>query len=139
MSSIDFQKFLLLATNMQDKPLFEFTPYKYGCFSFTSYCDKRALTRDGIIKNDDGWINSDCVDYYAQLTTIDQSILRKVKREYGQLSGNNLISLVYQKFPYYTINSEIASNFIDEDSIKRNKQIYLSQTNSAVFSIGYEG
>jgi len=33
LANIDLQKYLLLATDMQEKPLYEFTPYKYGCFS----------------------------------------------------------------------------------------------------------
>lgn len=139
LSNIDLQKYLMLATDSQDKPLYEFTPYKYGCFSFTSYCDKRAMIRDKIIKSDEKWIINDNVDYHSLLTRQDQEILFKTKINYGKLVGNKLIKYVYEKYPYYTINSEIAEQLIGRQKLKNNREKYLLKKTKEVFSIGYEG
>ncbi len=39
LSKTDFQKLLFLLTQKQEKPDYDFVPYKYGCFLF-----KRLLT-----------------------------------------------------------------------------------------------
>ena len=53
-SNMDFQKLLLLYTQeCEMKPTYEFVPYKYGGFSFTSYADKRRLTKAGLLVQDD--------------------------------------------------------------------------------------
>lgn len=49
----DFQKLLFLFTQQQDKPSYEFVPYKFGCFSFTSYADKRRLVERGLLADDE--------------------------------------------------------------------------------------
>jgi len=44
----DFQKLLFLYTKeWETTPSFEFVPYRFGCFSFTSYADKRRLVDAG--------------------------------------------------------------------------------------------
>ena len=46
---LDFQKLLFLYTReFETVPSFEFVPYRFGCFSFTSYADKRALVEERI-------------------------------------------------------------------------------------------
>jgi len=139
LSNVDLQKYLMLATDMQNKPLYEFTPYKYGCFSFTSYCDKRAMTKSGMIKSSDGWVVSRDIDYFSELSPEDQSILIEVKNNYGNMTRDELVQHVYKKFSYYTINSEIADKFLTTDEINRNKNLYYSLRSPEVFSIGYEG
>ena len=50
----DFQKLLLLYTQACEAvPSYEFVPYKFGGFSFTSYADKRKLIAEGLLEDDD--------------------------------------------------------------------------------------
>ena len=44
---IDFQKYLFLWTREQDEPIYDFVPYKYGCFSFQSCRDMEKLQELG--------------------------------------------------------------------------------------------
>jgi len=139
LANIDLQKYLLLATDMQEKPLYEFTPYRYGCFSFTSYCDRRAMARDRLIKSlDERWEIDAKNDYLMMLNEEDRSILESIKNNFGKLTGDKLIKYVYDNYPYYTIKSEIANQFLSDEEIKKNKEKYSHKT-KAVFSIGYEG
>lgn len=42
------QKLLFLICNKQEKPTYEFVPYKYGCFSFTANADLSAMVKQGL-------------------------------------------------------------------------------------------
>ena len=51
--STDFQKLLFLYTREgEPTPSYEFVPYRFGCFSFTSYADKRRLVEQELIENE---------------------------------------------------------------------------------------
>src|SRR3990172_1684956 len=51
---LDFQKLLFLyCQELQQTPSYEFVPYRYGGFSFTSYADKRRLIDVGLLADDD--------------------------------------------------------------------------------------
>jgi hypothetical protein len=48
--STDFQKLLFLYTREgEPTPSYEFVPYHFGCFSFTSCADKRRLIDQGLL------------------------------------------------------------------------------------------
>ena len=48
--NLDFQKLLFLyCREVEDSPTYEFVPYKFGGFSFTSYADKRRLIERGLL------------------------------------------------------------------------------------------
>ena len=50
----DFQKLLFLYTReCEATPTYEFVPYRFGAFSFTSYADKRKLIAEGLLTEDD--------------------------------------------------------------------------------------
>ena len=45
----DFQKLLFLYTREEAEPSYEFVPYRFGCFSFSSYAYKRRLIEQGLL------------------------------------------------------------------------------------------
>jgi hypothetical protein len=50
----DFQKLLFLYTReCEATPGYDFVPYKFGAFSFTSYADKQKLIEEGLLAEDD--------------------------------------------------------------------------------------
>lgn len=50
----DFQKLLFLfAKEWQETPSYEFVPYRFGGFSFTSYADKKKLISKGLLAEDE--------------------------------------------------------------------------------------
>jgi hypothetical protein len=50
----DFQKLLFVFTHeFQPEPAYDFVPYKFGGFSFTSYADKNRLIDHGLLERDD--------------------------------------------------------------------------------------
>ncbi len=56
--STDLQKLLFLWTrdSSEVEPLFDFVPYKFGAFSFTSYADKRKTVCTAGLRPDGTWV-----------------------------------------------------------------------------------
>src|SRR5580704_15989121 len=54
--STDFQKLLFLYTREgEPTPSYDFVPYRFGCFSFTSYADKRRLVEQELVEDGETW------------------------------------------------------------------------------------
>lgn len=137
---LTLQKYLFLFTQTQEKPLYDFLPYKYGCFSFLSYADKRTLEKYNIIIEDnDIWIKHDNYNYLNELKSEDRLALFNVKNEFGNLSKKDLIRYIYLKYPYFAKNSEILNNNFNKNEIKFIKNIQTDVKNNLLMSIGYEG
>lgn len=139
LKSRDLQKYLFLFTQKcQQEKSYEFVPYKYGCFSFQSYADRRNLTEAGHLLNGDDWALNDN-GYMNQLKKGDAQKILAFKKRYEHLSGNDLIKEVYRNFPYYAINSEIANRLMSSEELESIEAQRPSQTESYFFTIGYEG
>lgn len=138
-SNTDFQKYLFILTKKQTKPAYDFVPYRFGCFSFQSYSDKRTLTKYGILKDSDNWQKNDSVDYLEQLTIEDQKLLWNLKLAYKSVYGKLLIRKVYNNYPYFAIKSEILKENMTDREIKNIDKHKPNDTAPVLFSIGYEG
>jgi hypothetical protein len=51
----ELMKYLFLLTRNQIKKSYHFIPYKFGCFSFQAYSDKRTFIHKGFLENVDKW------------------------------------------------------------------------------------
>ncbi len=139
LSNTDFQKILFLLSKKQETPSFEFVPYKFGCFSWQSYADKRTMTGYGQLGEKDDWQKACNEDYLAQISEADRASILDLIREIGSLGGKELIRYVYLKYPYYAIKSEIAAKMMSKselDAIAKEMPVDESIT---LFTIGYEG
>lgn len=137
--AIDFQKYLFLLTHCQKIKSFTFVPYKYGCFSFQSYSDKRAMVRDGLLSENEGWKLKRFEDYASSLKNEDQSLLKNFKKEYGHLRGDRLIHYVYTRFPYYAIKSEITQKILNREELALVETQISKENKATLFTLGYEG
>ena len=139
----DFQKLLFLfSTETNKPPFYEFIPYKYGAFSFTSYADRLKLIEKGMLaRSIDHWeITAD-----AQAAINADSVLRKDAASFvsrlGWMRGRELIAYTYTHFPYYATNSEIANDILLGDSVDLAAIRKSKPTNKdpGLTTIGYEG
>lgn len=139
MTRLDLQKVLFLVSRRQKAAAFDFVPYRFGCFSFQSYADLRAMNTVGQMVTTD----SDCATldkgWFSQLSADDQSILRQVKREVGTLTGDSLVHHVYREFPYFAIKSEIAGRILTRDEQALVDLQRPLENAPAWFTLGYEG
>ncbi|MEM7604135.1 MAG: hypothetical protein AAF411_02160, partial [Myxococcota bacterium] len=111
---LDFQKLLFLYCQQSSQPSYEFVPYKYGAFSFTSYADCRKLVDRGFLEGPDA---------HWKLTSAGESVvganldmeLDAFLRGY-RLRGDALVADTYRRFPYFATRSEIAARVLKGDA-----------------------
>jgi uncharacterized protein (DUF488 family) len=137
----DFQKLLFLYTRQEESPSYEFVPYKFGCFSFSSYADKRRLIEKGLLEDDgEQW----------KLTALGRTTIRKKSvnplaaarfhQQHADLRGNDLVATVYRQYPYYAIRSEIVDKVLkkaeDREIVAKERP---AKASAGLLTIGYEG
>jgi uncharacterized protein (DUF488 family) len=140
LSKISFQKLLFLFTRYQEKPVFDFVPYNYGCFSFQSYADMRTMIKYNMVSEEkEKWSKADKVSYAALLTTKDKQALLHIKNKFGNFTKEELIKYTYKNYPFYALKSTIAGIVLNESELKTVKETVLENNETILYTIGYEG
>ena len=146
MEKIRLQKLLFLFTQYQEKPVYHFLPYKYGCYSFQAAEDARILTDYYQLltttKNDKAYaVSNKKIKEMINLKPRDEDCIDAIFDEYGRLSKDALIYEVYKKYPYYAINSK----FLDKPKFKplrhriTKAKPQIKDKRLTLYTIGYEG
>ncbi len=141
LSSLDLQKYLFLYTEIcQKDKSYEFVPYRFGCFSFQSYADRRRLTEVGAILPEDNWcLAEENTNYIDQVSNDDKKKIILFKDKYKNICGENLIKEIYRNYPYYAINSEISQDLMSDKELSVIENSKPVDESHAFFTIGYEG
>lgn len=138
LSNVDFQKYLFLyVQEFQSVPAFEFVPYRFGCFSFQSYADKRRLIEIGILHDSDDWRLQAGLE--QKNFAVDETLYVLFKKKYGHLNGDKLVQDIYRRYPYYAIKSEITARLMNEEEQAAIEKARPTDSCAAFFTIGYEG
>ena len=140
-SPTDFQKLLFLYTRKQEAPSYEFVPYKFGCFSFSSYADKRRLIEQGLLENDaDQWKLTTEGRATIHKRSVNPMVAARFNKDHAALRGNELVAEVYRKYPYYATRSEIVDKVLkdktERESVAKERPVKAA---AALLTIGYEG
>ena len=137
----DFQKLLFLYTQTEATPSYEFVPYKFGGFSFTSYADKRRLSEAGMLVDDDQqWELTPTGRTMARKQAVLPLVVGKFCREHRHLRGNSLIAEQYRRFPYYATRSEIIEKvLLDTEARKAVAKARPPKAKPGLVTLGYEG
>lgn len=109
---------------------YHFVPYRYGPFSFCLFQEVGAMVRDGLIEEVDGktWrVRGAGSKAASSVHGKLREELRSVVQTKGRTSGKQLSNYVYDKYHWYTINSE------NDPRMDRPK------AKPAIYTIGYEG
>ncbi len=141
--NLDFQKLLFLYCQEAGPSAgYEFVPYRFGAFSFTSYADRRRLVQRGLIEADEqAWrltsAGRQAVEGHRELVITLQDFARKCQ---GQ-RGNALVAETYRRFPYYGTRSEIADEVLRDDpaALRRIESARPARGTPGIATIGYEG
>ena len=147
-SNTDFQKLLFLYCKELSSPQatetpqghYDFVPYRYGAFSFTSYADRRRLVDWGLLVDDDQqWVLTENGRQIAG--KLASSSIRAFAYRYRSLRGDALITDAYRRHPFYAIRSEIADQVLQDDgpTLDRIESARPQATPARLFTIGYEG
>jgi uncharacterized protein (DUF488 family) len=136
---LDLQKYLFLYTQeFQKEPDFEFVPYKFGCFSFQSYADRRRLIELAALSDTEEWQLQKHIEIEKR-TLFNDDQFDVFYERYSRLKGNDLVQHVYRHYPYYAINSEIASDLMTAAELKIIRAAKPDDNDFRFFTIGYEG
>lgn len=140
LTNTDLQKYLFLLTRLEDEKSYHFVPYKFGCFSFQAYNDKHKLISKGFLKDSKEWVlETSQTKYKDMLTFEDNKRLWQVKKEYGELKGDDLVKHVYMQYPYFAINSTIAKRILSKSELERVEESRPINNGTILYTLGYEG
>ena len=137
----DFQKLLFLYTQeCEPEPSYEFVPYKYGGFSFTSYADKRKLIERGLLAEDDQhWALTDTGRTQARKPGGEPLRMVAFCRQ-NTMRGDALIIQQYRRFPYYAARSELLGQLaLEPEALARIAAAKPKRQTAGLLTIGYEG
>lgn len=139
MDSTDFEKLLFLYCRKSGQNFYDFFPYKFGCFSFVSYQDKRVLSMNGVLSDSEKFMLAPGLrGFVEKLKPQDKEALTCLKDEMS-LRGEALVRKVYREYPYYASRSEILDKILSKaDQAKVIEQIN-TESAPCLFTLGYEG
>lgn len=146
-SAICMQKYLFIYTRIGGEKLYDFVPYKYGCFSFQANQDLVSLSKNGYITINQkegierGYRSNFALHTMGVLDLFDVGIINKLYDDFGQMSQDELVAYTYRKWPYTAINSVIKEQLLNEEDLARvlaQKDRYV-RTEPMLLTIGYEG
>lgn len=141
-SNTDFQKLLFLYTQEHEEtPSYDFVPYRFGCFSFTSYADRRRLIEKGLLSdNENHWGLTDAGRDAARALPAAGTRAPSFFRQVNGLRGDTLIAEVYRRYPYYATRSEILERVLPLASERKHVAAHRPpRSGSGLLTIGYEG
>jgi uncharacterized protein (DUF488 family) len=137
LSKTDLQKYMFLyVKEFSEQEHYAFVPYHFGSFSYEMYKDIATLERNGFLSTSKNYIETTLDGFFDDISTDEQRNITRLSMKYKSLKGDELIEYVYNKYPYYAIKSKIANKFITSEKLEPYRPL---KTNSALYTIGYEG
>ena len=141
-ASTDFQKLLFLyAQEWETEPSYDFVPYQYGSFSFSSYADKRRLIERGLLEDDaQRWVLTETGRIAARRERALNDRTRRFAAQHSGLRGDPLIADIYRRYPYYATRSRIVERVLSKSADRA--AIAAAQPvprGPGLVTIGYEG
>lgn len=141
--SLDFQKLLFLYCEEVEGPeaTYEFVPYRFGGFSFTSYADKRRLIERGLLVDEErSWKLTPTGRKAAAVPGLVRMGMDRFARTHAALRGDELVAEAYRRHPYYAIRSEMAARVLagDKMALKAIEATRPPKSEPGLCTIGYE-
>ena len=139
--STDFLKLMFLYCAYNKQKHYSFFPYRFGCFSFEIYKDKRILTEKGLLADMDRFSVAQNTGMLYQLNASERRQMLDFARQLGDIRGDALIRKTYLEFPEYTVKSEIKDRILspDEQAGLFSVPDDLFKPEPSIYTIGYEG
>ncbi|MDP1591430.1 MAG: DUF488 domain-containing protein [Prosthecobacter sp.] len=143
MGNLDYQKLLFLFCHeCEQEPSYEFVPYRFGGFSFTSYADKRKLVENGLLQDEErSWtLTAEGRTAAAQAGAVRLK-MDQFARRHSSLRGDALVAEVYRRYPWHATRSEMAERVLagDDAALKAIASERPAAKEPGICTIGYEG
>ena len=140
--NLDFQKLLFLFCQEEFAPTYEFVPYRFGGFSFTSYADKRKLIGSGLLEDEErSWQLTPDGRKAAVVPGLARMKMDQFARKRAGLRGDALVAEAYRRHPWYATRSEMAERVLagDTEALAAILAARPAQGKPGICTIGYEG
>jgi hypothetical protein len=99
-----------------------------------------TLRKYGIVSDSEkSWKKEDEVNYLNELKVDDKKTIQDFKIIYANKTSDDLISITYKRYPYYSINSTVAEKYLSTDEFKNLDNFRNFEDKTVLFTIGYEG
>lgn len=144
-SSIQIQKLVFLLTDNQEERVYDFMPYKYGCYSMQLSQDLRNLVKDGyLLCEEDGAthkykIARHDLQLYKLIEERDRRTTIRIVNRFSTLPINDLIRYTYQNYPFFAINSQMAKDILSDVEYSAVLRQRPHKDARSLMTIGYEG
>lgn len=140
LEKISLYKLLLIFSKLQAKPLYDFVPYRFGCYSFSLHADLVTMYKREQLKDEDKSVSKvDNKNYLALLTESDKKIIQSIYKQFLNSSGDDLMRYTYTKYPYTAINSQTAKRILSKEGFDKVNACRPIANETTLFTIGYEG
>src|SRR5574344_553560 len=143
LNKLNFQKILFLFCQRQERSIYDFIPYKFGCFSYEANNDLYVLSSHyKVISNTDKeWILSTDMRYKDDVKFEDRKILDDIFRNIDIYNTDELLVKTYSEYPYFAVNSQVLSKVqeVTRSIVEIKKNNINQEQNICLYSIGYEG
>jgi hypothetical protein len=140
LESINLYKLLLIFSNLQQKPQYDFVPYKFGCYSFSLHADLVTMYKKNQLKDKGKSVSKvDNKDYLVTLSESDKKIIQSIYLQFSNSSGDDLMRYTYINYPYTAINSQTAESLLTKEQLAKVNACRPYSRNTILFTIGYEG
>jgi len=143
------QKYLFVFTRQQQgTAIYDFVPYRYGCFSFNANQDILSLEKNSYIFKDELsgensiYKRSPGYRYTQDLDLFDRVALANIVSEFCGLSSDEIIAYTYRRWPFTAINSLVKEHLLTHAELARveeQAQRCHQDSSPTLFTIGYEG
>ena len=133
-------KLVFLITQRQENPVYDFVPYRFGCYSYSLKADLNAMVRKGWLQlSDKGYGLSAKKKYFEELSETDKTLIDDTISFYGNMSADVITKHTYLNFPYYAINSTIAESLLPSKYYQKVQNSKPSNSETVLFTLGYQG
>lgn len=140
LDKISLQKLLFLFTRQQQKPVYDFVPYRYGCYSFSLYADLNAMVgKEWLQESEKMYTYIGQTDYLTSLEKSDLVLLKEIREQYGKMNAQALMKHTYLNFPYWATHSLKAKEILSPEQLIKVQASRHQGTQTILFTIGYEG
>jgi hypothetical protein len=141
--ALDFQKLLFLyCREVETTPSYEFVPYHFGGFSFTSYADKRRLIDQGLLVEEERcWKLTPAGRRVANVAPMVRMRMDQFAKCHAKLRGDALVAEAYRRHPFHAIRSEMAERVLagEAGALAAINAVRPAPGLPGVCTIGYEG
>ncbi|MFH0992633.1 MAG: DUF488 domain-containing protein [bacterium] len=118
---------------------YDFFPYKFGCFSFLSYQDKRVLTKQGFLDEGEHFKLRKSIRNLSLIDSNEQKRIELFSRQMKNLRGKNLVHYIYVHHPYYATRSEIKEKVLNVKELQVVESSANTDCSICLMTVGYEG